>query len=53
MGDPFYTRLGTYYTKEYITQKIYKGLNMTGNLDDLTRACRITFIELTLIEIVK
>ena len=53
MGDKFYTGLGTYYKKKYITRKIHKGVNMTGNLDDRTCVCWITFIELTLIEIIK
>ena len=44
-------RVGTYYTKEYITRKIHKRLNMTSHLYDLTRTCRITYMEITLTNI--
>ena len=36
-----------HYTKKYKMQKIYKGVNMTGDLDDLTQAFRINLIEIT------
>ena len=42
-----------YYTKEYITQKIHKGVYMTGILDDLKQACRITYIEISLTKILR